>query len=86
ARVTAWPSPFRDRVRIDWVTASAAPVRVEIFDVAGRRIRGLTGRAGVEWDGRDGQGLAVAPGTYFVRVETDEDAGPSPVVRVVRRP
>jgi hypothetical protein len=47
----------------------AAPV--ELFDVAGRRLRRLEGGAVTAsgtvftWDGRDGRGRIVAAGRYF---------------------
>ena len=52
----------------------AEPVTVEIFDVAGRRVRRvISGRrdAGLHrerWNGRDDAGRDVASGVYFVRL------------------
>jgi hypothetical protein len=53
---------------------SGSPVRLEIFDVAGRRVRSLVqasqdaGRHEVTWDRRDGAGQSVARGIYVVRL------------------
>lgn len=50
------------------------PVTVEIFDMAGRRVRSVfQGIASgpedsVRWDGRNAQGQPVVPGVYFVRI------------------
>ena len=66
--------------------SDAAPVRVDLFDVLGRRIRVLADRAmsqGVNvlaWDGRDGGGADVGGGVYFARVAC---AGHVQTVRVL---
>ena len=68
ARLAAWPNPFRGRLSM----AGAAPrARIDVFDLAGRRVRELTaGAAGdLVWDARDAAGLRLAPGAYFLRVE-----------------
>jgi hypothetical protein len=50
------------------------PVRLDLFDVTGRRVRTLLeGPAGadartVAWDGLDASGAPAAPGTYFARL------------------
>ncbi len=55
----------------------AARVRVDIFDVGGRRLRVQAdaflpaGRHAVAWDARDPQGRAVPSGVYFVRMEAE---------------
>jgi flagellar hook assembly protein FlgD len=52
----------------------AGTYRVEVFDVAGRRVTTLAheaveaGRYRVRWTGRRGEGRAVPPGVYFIRV------------------
>jgi aminopeptidase N len=49
-------------------------LRLEIFDIRGRLVRVLLsgtavpGRNEVAWDGRDGQGAALASGAYFYRL------------------
>jgi beta-fructofuranosidase len=54
--------------------SEAASVRVDLYDVLGRRLRVLADRAlsqGVNvlaWDGRDGGGADVGDGVYFARV------------------
>ncbi len=80
ARLAAWPNPFRDRLNL----AGAAPwVRIDVFDVRGRRVRSLsTGAAGdLVWDGRDASGMRLAPGAYFLR-----PAGAAQAMRVVLLP
>ena len=54
--------------------SAAAAVRVDLYDVLGRRIRVLANRTlapgvtVVAWDGRDGGGAGVGGGVYFARV------------------
>jgi hypothetical protein len=74
-RVTAYPNPFNPATVIHVHGAGRERAAVTIYDVAGRRVRELwSGVAGddrmLEWDGRAGDGTAVASGTYFVRVTT----------------
>lgn len=72
-----------------------ARVRVDIFDLAGRRVRHLfefDGESGVYdavrfsklvWDGKDGVGELVRPGIYLVRLEVGGDARQSASARPV---
>ena len=52
------------------------PARLEVFDIAGRRVRLIAdrtlpkGATVLPWDGRDGSGLAADAGVYFVRLTT----------------
>lgn len=77
----AYPNPFNPSTTISWeldAGVADAAVRVEIHDLAGRRVaRLLDGRlAGgrehrVVWDGRRDDGLAAASGTYVAVVDVD---------------
>ena len=84
---SATPAPFRTDVRFGFELASAAPVTLEVLDVAGARRRVLAngvysaGRQSVGWDGRDEAGHAVPPGLYLVRMLAD---GRSSTLKVVR--
>jgi hypothetical protein len=69
------PNPFRDvasaRVRV----LEDSFVRMDVFDVTGRRVlqqgHQLTpGARTLSWDGRDHSGRRAAPGTYFVRLQS----------------
>lgn len=65
------------------------PLRVDIFDLGGRRLRSLSqaeaeaGRVGMEWDGRDERGQLVPPGLYLLRVQAEGDAQTETVSRLV---
>lgn len=64
-------------VRFEITLPRAAAMRLEIFDLAGRRVRTLAeGRsdAGVHrvaWDGRDAVGLPLHSGTYYCRLQAE---------------
>ncbi|MCH8807741.1 MAG: gliding motility-associated C-terminal domain-containing protein, partial [Planctomycetes bacterium] len=65
-------------------------VTLEVFDLAGRRVRQLTetrtrgnGSYAMQWDGTDESGALVPPGTYLLKAAVDSDANASDAVRVV---
>jgi flagellar hook assembly protein FlgD len=68
-------------VSFDLFGIDRAAMKVEVYDLAGRRLVALLddiGEAGPyrpTWDGRDTQGKIAAPGLYVLRVEVkvDED-------------
>jgi hypothetical protein len=60
------PNPFRGSVVLNAPALGCAEARV--YDNNGRLVRTLTGTGRWTWDGRDAQGLRVAPGVYFCRV------------------
>ena len=60
----------------------AKQLRVDIYDLSGRRVRDLSkitehpsGERRVEWDGRDEVGVVVSPGIYLVQVGFAVDSG-----------
>jgi hypothetical protein len=69
ARLMVYPNPGGGQFhfRVSGI-ASPSALRLEIFDLRGRRLKSL--KAGVEfglirWDGTDGNGRPVAAGTYL---------------------
>jgi uncharacterized delta-60 repeat protein len=72
----AAPNPLADRTVIAFELGQAQPVRVRLYDAAGRLVRTLAdgsfaaGRHQSEWDGRDDAGRPVAAGVYLVRAES----------------
>jgi subtilisin family serine protease len=62
---------------ITFATHKAGPVRVELFDLAGRNVVTLyngvaaAGRTTVTWNGRSSHGHELARGAYFARVRAD---------------
>ena len=81
--LAVWPVPYRGgELWISFATAGglgggAGEASVEIYDVAGRKIRTVAhgeypaGYQAVTWDGRDEQGRHVASGVYLIRTTTD---------------
>ena len=77
ALMAAQPNPFARQTSLALALGRPGPATLEIFDVAGRRVSTLlqgiqpAGRRVIVWDGTDGRGQHVAPGTYVVRLEAD---------------
>lgn len=73
-----YPNPFNPLTKIAFELPAPARARLEVLDVAGRRVAVLLdepragGRHVVEWDGRDAQGRGVASGTYYYRLSADD--------------
>jgi hypothetical protein len=70
------PNPFNPTTVIRYsVGQDGVPVRLVIYDVAGRRVATLkdgvsnAGQHAARWDGRDSSGAPVASGVYFARLE-----------------
>jgi subtilisin family serine protease len=72
--VRAYPNPSSGGARIEYAVPAASRVRIEIYDVSGRRVRTVlddergAGAYTATWDGNDGTGRPVANGVYFVRL------------------
>jgi pimeloyl-ACP methyl ester carboxylesterase len=73
-------NPFQGRLTLDLESARGGQANVEIFDVAGRRIRILpvtalkSGQATtLSWDGRDENGREQPAGVYLVRASAGQE-------------
>jgi hypothetical protein len=72
----SWPNPARGGSHIEFSLERAGRARVEIHDLAGRRVRVLAdglfapGTHTVVWDGADGEGRPSSAGLYFYRLES----------------
>jgi hypothetical protein len=70
------PNPLRSSATIRFGLARAGEVRLELFDVSGRRVRTVAsgvfgpGAHVAAWDGRDHQGHGVKSGVFFLRLTT----------------
>ncbi|MBK6733147.1 MAG: hypothetical protein IPG61_03515 [bacterium] len=68
------PSPFGNSTRLALDLTAAGHVRVEVFQLDGRRVRTLmdgeasAGANMVVWDGRDDRGRRVSSGVYLINV------------------
>ncbi len=83
-----YPNPFHQHTTLTFTLPQASHVLLEIFDVSGRRVRSLqqerlsAGIHQVRWDGLNMQQRPVPSGLYLVRLQTEETALQSSVVRI----
>jgi len=69
-----YPNPFNPRTTVRFNIERDGLVQVDVFDLAGRRIRSLhsgdlsRGSHELSWDGKTGEGLACPSAVYFVKV------------------
>ena len=83
-----YPNPSAGGTAVAFTLSEPAPVRAEILDVAGRRVRVLlegslpAGTYHADWDGRDAQGRSAAAGIYFCRVRAGAARAARKLVRL----
>jgi hypothetical protein len=70
------PNPSRGSSEIRFVLPAARAVKLEVFDLGGRRVRTLAagevlsaGPHTVTWDGRDASGARLAGGMFILRAQ-----------------
>jgi len=86
AQLAAWPNPFNPRVKLSIEVTRAGPVRLDIHDARGRRVRTLlmatlsVDRHTVDWDGADATGREMPSGVYFARAVTADGAAVTKLV------
>ncbi len=74
ATLRAWPNPARGKVALGFDLRQGGDIRLEVFDVAGHRVREVlrrhvpAGPSMVYWDGRDTWGHVLPSSIYFVRL------------------
>ncbi len=84
----AAPNPFRFGTTVRFTLPEARAVRIDVFDVTGRRVASPAvgswpaGAHAVQWDGRDLSGLPVASGVYFMRLEAGSTRQSAKVLRI----
>jgi len=72
------PNPFNPVTTIRYGMAQRGPVRMRVYDVAGRVVRTLVdgeidpGSYLVTWDGRNEHGGELASGVYYIRYDAGE--------------
>lgn len=68
-----WPNPARFSARMSYALSEPGPVEIEVYDIAGHRVRTLAsgmkpaGAGELTWNLTDDRGHLTAPGMYFVR-------------------
>jgi hypothetical protein len=74
-----FPNPFNPSTTLSYYLPEDAPVTVSVYDVSGRRVADLVGKAekkgwhSVTWNGKSGTGGAVASGVYFSRLTVGKE-------------
>jgi hypothetical protein len=86
--VLARPNPFVQSTELAFTLADGGRVRIEVFDVTGKRVATLgdrflpAGRHRVTWSGRGSSGQPVPSGVYLIRVDGEGVHQTRKVVRV----
>jgi flagellar hook assembly protein FlgD len=82
------PNPFRAGTRVMFDLPQAGDTWIAIYDIQGRLVRTLVrerlpvGRHVAAWSGRDETDRVVAPGVYFVRMQSGSFSATGKVVRL----
>ncbi len=69
-----YPNPFNPNTSIEFYLAERSYVRLEVFDLLGRRVRTLikgvaaAGRHQIAWDGKTDRGGQASSGVYLYRM------------------
>ena len=83
-----WPNPARARTHVGFVLSKRGRVRVDVFDVAGRKVQTLVdrhldpGEHEILWDGRDRRGAMTRAGVYFLRLRSVEGEEGRRILRI----
>jgi len=82
------PNPFRSQTTLEYALPEAQDVRIEVYDLLGRRVKLLVDRrqeAGshtIRWSGQGGGSQQMASGVYFIRWTAGGEKHVEKVVRV----
>lgn len=82
------PNPTSGESSVDYTLEVSQDVQIDVFDVAGHRVRGLesgaraAGLHRASWDGRENDGRRAPSGVYFFRLKVGDQVLTSRVVRV----
>ncbi len=83
-----YPNPFNPATTIRYELPGPSRVTLTIFNILGQKVKTLisgmedAGVHHVQWDGRNDQGLGVATGVYFYRLEASAVSGASSFTQV----
>lgn len=73
----SFPNPFNAAATVSYALKETGPVRIEIFDILGRKVTTLVdaveaeGPHSANWNGTDRSGRSVSSGTYLCRLSTN---------------
>jgi hypothetical protein len=86
--VSAAPNPFREDVRLTIFLAGKDRIRLQIYSVDGKLVSSLTGPEldgglhTITWPGISKNGAPVAPGVYFLSLETKAGISTTKVLKL----
>ena len=73
-----FPNPFNSLTTIRYQMKEAGPVKIEIYDILGQKVRTLVdqqkgaGYYSISWDGKNDQGWQVSSGIYLYKMKTKD--------------
>ena len=73
-----YPNPFNPITKIDYSLPSAIKVKINIYDIRGRKVKSLlnqfqeSGFQSIQWDASNSLGEKVSSGMYFYMIETSD--------------
>jgi hypothetical protein len=71
-----YPNPFRDGLKLELSPKESGPLKVDIYNIKGQKVRTLHDAfarntdLSLFWDARDSSGQTVSSGLYFVRAKS----------------
>ncbi len=74
-----YPNPFNQSTSISYYLNQSGPVQLVVFNLLGELVRELVdgyqsvGEHQIFWDGLNSQGMPVASGVYFYRIQTNNE-------------
>lgn len=71
--LSCYPNPFTDTVLMEVKSPRSQPVKINIYNVKGQKVKSLqlgtqNGAGQISWNGNDEKGQPVAQGIYFARI------------------
>lgn len=75
-----YPNPFNPETKIEFTLKNNSPVRLDIFDISGAKVRTLVngelqqGLQSVSWDGRNDAGSKVPTGVYMYTLTAGDNS------------
>jgi lysophospholipase L1-like esterase len=79
-RISMYPNPFNDTIKIEYFLAEENSVKIQIFDISGRKISTLingenqVGKNIIRWEGTDGGGNKFSSGVYILAFQFGDNS------------